>query len=120
MPAFLVSLLQPFFPGVDLKRVRIHRGIPPEIRARSAVTNPAAITVGYTIYVQPGYMDITHPHGIRTLLHELRHIQQYAALGSSFTQEYSKGVRQYGYWRNPFELDAYVVEHRLANALGVA
>lgn len=119
LPRFLIRVLQPFFPGLDLSRVEIQRGIPPEIRARSALEDPAAVTVGYTIYVKPGYMDITHPGGIRALIHELRHVQQYAKLGSSFTRAYSEAIRRHGYWRNPFEVDAYQYERQVARALGV-
>ena len=50
-------------------------------------------------------------HDRLTRLHELVHLKQIRRDGSvRFTCRYLWWLMRYGYWRNPYELEAYTVE----------
>jgi hypothetical protein len=76
-------------------------GLPPRIGGwclgRSSV---AAITLGRTIFLAPGAALAPE-----LLLHELRHVHQFAA-DPAFPLRYVWGSLRHGYARNPYETDA--------------
>lgn len=118
LPKVVRRILQPFF-SVDLSKVRVHQGIPAWLATRAAVPNPAAMSYKYDIYIAPGYADLFKPSGWRTLIHELRHIEQYARLGPGMYNRYRQYAHKQGYWENPFEVDAYRFEAAVASELGI-
>jgi len=86
----------------ELGEARWRRGgLPPRIGGwclgRRSV---AAITLGRTIFLAPGA-----PLAPELLLHELRHVHQFAA-DRAFPLRYVWGSLRHGYARNPYETDA--------------
>ena len=86
----------------ELAEARWRRGgLPPRIGGwclgRSSV---AAITLGRTIFLAP-----RAPLAPELLLHELRHVHQFAA-DRAFPLRYVWGSLRHGYARNPYETDA--------------
>ncbi|HET9799945.1 MAG TPA: DUF4157 domain-containing protein [Gemmatimonadaceae bacterium] len=86
----------------ELGEARWRRGgLPPRIGGwflgRPSV---AAITLGRTIFLAPGA-----PLAPELLLHELRHVHQFAA-DRAFPLRYVWGSLRHGYARNPYETDA--------------
>lgn len=88
---------------------------------RVAGTEIAATTIGDTIYFrQPERFDPDSPEGLALLAHEIRHVEQYAALGGilGFALHY---VRQFwggGYGTNiSFEDEAYAIQRVVADHL---
>ena len=118
LPGIVRRVLQPFF-KVDLRKVRVYQGIPEWLVKRSAVQNPAAMSYRYNIYVAPGYADLFKPSGWRTLIHELRHVEQFDREGSAMYTRYRGFTGQRGYWANPYEQDAYRFEKAVAAKLGL-
>jgi hypothetical protein len=96
LPAQLVAE----FPELAGARWR-RGGLPPRIGGwclgRSSV---AAITLGRTVWLAPAAPLIPE-----LLLHELRHVAQFAG-GWSFPLRYAWGTLRWGYHRNPYEVDA--------------
>jgi hypothetical protein len=70
--------LAPYFPGLDLDKIRVQEGIPGYV-----VGNPLAYTEGNRIYFQKGEYDPNSVKGLSDIGHELTHSQQYAQLGSA-------------------------------------
>jgi hypothetical protein len=86
----------------ELGEARWRRGgLPPRVGGwclgRSSV---AAITLGRTIFLAP-----RAPLAPELLLHELRHVHQFAA-DRAFPLRYVLGSLRHGYARNPYEADA--------------
>ena len=119
LPQVVQRVLQPFFPDLDLSKIIVHQGIPEELKRRAASPNPAAISVGNHIYVEPGYASLLTPSGWRVLIHELRHIEQYQREGPEVMRKYKEAHRKYGYWDNPYERDAYRFESIVSEKLGL-
>ncbi len=115
LPPSFIRRYARFFPTLDLRRVRVHVGIPRELAARAGITNPAAISYRYHIYVVPEYADLSSGSGRRVILHELRHIAQWKALGDKLYTSYGE-VNRGGYWKNPYERDAYRYEQLILSA----
>lgn len=118
LPAVVQKILQPFF-SFPLKIVRVHAGIPDWARRLAAGNDPIAVSYKNHIFVKPGYGDLLLPSGWRTLIHELRHIEQWYHEGDAYYQRYSQAHREHGYHGNPYERDAYRFEARVAEALGM-
>lgn len=95
--------LAPYFPGLDLSKIRIFEGIPGYV-----VGNPGAYTEGNNIYFAMGEYDPYSVGGLADIGHELTHSQQYRRLGtvrfqSRYLAEYFK-LRDLGLGHN----DAYL------------
>lgn len=118
LPRWAIVALQPFY-SFPLEKVRIHVGIPEFIRARAATDRPIAVSCRYNIYIDPRYASFRHPTAWRIILHELRHIEQYHRYGEKLYEDYRRFKKTHGYWNNPFEIDAYAFERRVAEALAL-
>lgn len=60
-----------------------------------------------TIFMRPGHLD---DHRLR--IHELVHIEQIERHGAiRFTVLYLWYLLRFGYWLNPFEIEAYGIEN---------
>ena len=118
IPPIVQRILQPFY-HFPLKKVRVHQGIPAWLARKAAIDKPAAMSYKYQVYVSPGYADLKLPSGWRTLIHELRHVEQYHTLGNKMYQNYGQVAARDGYWKNPYEEDAYNFESKVAKALAL-
>jgi hypothetical protein len=89
-------------------------GLPPRIGGWCLGTSTvAAITLYRTIWLSP--RTSLHPE---LLLHELRHVQQFAS-SATFPLQYALESARRGYHRNRFETDAIAyAAHRLHTPLG--
>jgi len=119
LPRRFVERFQRFF-TYDLRKVRIHRGIPARLRALAGCRDPIAVSYRDRIYIAPGYANLNTPSGLRTVLHELRHVDQWARYGDRVYREYARAARAWGYWANPWERDAYRHERRVFRAVSLA
>lgn len=69
----------------------------------------AVATLWDTIYVRPGF----ESHSV-LLLHEQEHIRQMQSEGKfKFTAKYLWYLLRYGYWNNPYEVQAREASYRL-------
>ncbi|MEM4531067.1 MAG: DUF4157 domain-containing protein [Thermofilaceae archaeon] len=118
LPRAVQAVLQPFF-SFPLSIVRVHSGIPEWAYQLSSGKDPIAISYKNHIFVKPGYADLLLPSGWRTLIHELRHIEQWYKMGDAFYRDYTQAHQKHGYHGNPYERDAYRHEARVARALGL-
>jgi hypothetical protein len=116
LPPEFIERWKRFFPSLDLRRVRVHWGIPARLTRLAGIPNPAAVSYRYHIYVDPRYADLNSPHGTRVILHELRHVAQWRAFGDRLYTMYQEANRR-GYWRNPLEQDAYRYERLILAAV---
>ncbi|MGH9820902.1 MAG: DUF4157 domain-containing protein [Pyrinomonadaceae bacterium] len=98
LPENIIRILSPYFPNVDLSRVRISIGIPALLR-RAARIPPVAITIGRRIYFAhrgAGGFDPDTFEGIELIAHELTHVRQFrafktrAGFGLSYLGEYRR------------------------------
>lgn len=117
LPRVLQKILRPFFPDLDLSQVRVHLGIPPELKRASVTGAPAATSWRNHIFIEPGYANLYSPSGWRVLIHELAHVQQWAREGDQMYQRYRNVTEKVGYWDNPYEKEAYHVEGKVIQAL---
>lgn len=61
-----------------------------------------------TIYVMPGF-----EHDQRLLRHERKHLEQIESDGRlTFSIKYLWWLYRYGYWRNPYEVEARAAESK--------
>lgn len=126
-----IARLQPLFPGLDLKRIRVrNRCRLPSNRFRQS-GSIYAMTFGYTIYWRD-QLDESDPVDLVKLIHEVVHVDQVRRFGSesSFACEYGKGYIEGGgvlpdyigapsaYHRNPLESEAYSFEAQFRNTAG--
>jgi hypothetical protein len=99
-PMPLPSELRARYPELDDARWR-RGGLPVRIGGwclgRATVSG---ITLGRTIWLAPGV-----PFAPELLLHELRHVHQFAS-DRAFPLRYVWGSLRHGYTRNPYERDA--------------
>ena len=111
------EILEPFFPALDLKRVRLI-----EDAHIWGIRSIAGITFGRRVYLS-GRIDSTSPIDLSLLLHELRHVEQYARRTQPlFAICYLWGYVLHGfrYARIPLERDAFAFEARHRDALVAA
>jgi hypothetical protein len=99
-PARLPDSVLARYPELGEARWR-RGGLPPRVGGwclgRASVS---AITLGRTIWLAPRV-----PFAPELLLHELRHVHQFAA-DRAFPLRYVWGSLRHGYARNPYETDA--------------
>jgi hypothetical protein len=100
VPMTLPAELRARYPELDDARWR-RGGLPVRIGGwclgRATVSG---ITLGRTIWLAPGV-----PFAPELLLHELRHVHQFAS-DRAFPLRYVWGSLRHGYTRNPYERDA--------------
>lgn len=122
LPPEAMRLLQPFFPGFDLRRVCVREGIP-----RYVIGDPLGYTDRDTIYLQRGGYQPETIHGLALLAHEIAHCQQYDRYGTwrfraRYLGEYFKHRRRgmnhvAAYWNISFEAQARAVEDLVIETL---
>lgn len=118
----IVAVLAPFFPDLDLARVRIHHGIPFYVRG-----NPIGYTDRYRIYLDHGAYRVDTIDGIALLAHEIVHTRQYRDYGTwtfrllyfyFYAMNLLRGMsRKEAYLNVPFEIEAREVEARVHLAM---
>jgi hypothetical protein len=122
LPSEAIRLLQPFFPGFDLRRVHVREGIP-----RYVISDPIGYAERDTIYLQRGAFQPETIHGLALLAHEIAHCQQYDRYGTwrfrvRYLGEYFRNRRRgmnhaAAYWHISFEVQARIVEDLVAETL---
>jgi hypothetical protein len=115
LPPCVHSRLKPYFPDIDLSRVRIFEGIPFYVHG-----DPPAYTEGNHIFFKKGSYDPNSVTGLAAIGHELTHTRQAAQLGFTrfakrYLQEYfenrAAGMNDFdAYWNISFEIEARKVE----------
>lgn len=126
LPLEVQQLLAPYFPDLDLSRVRIFEGIPRYVTI-TAAAEPVGYTDGWKIYFAPGFYRIDTPQGLALIAHEIAHCRQYHELGKwNFRAKYLAAYFQnrrdgmdakIAYAQIPFEIEARAVESRVLLAL---
>lgn len=122
IPEEIVALLSPFFPEVNLDKIRIWEGIPFYVRG-----NPIGYADREQIYFEPGAFRADTIEGLALLAHEIAHCRQYRALGpwrfrfrylSYYLRNLLQGMsRKEAYLNVPFEIEAREVETEVYHAL---
>ncbi len=126
LPLEVQQLLAPFFPGFDLRRIRIYEGIPRYVAATSTI-EPIGYTDRHRIYLAPGVYRVDSVEGLALLAHEITHCRQYKELGTwrfraKYLTAYFKNRRQgmtgqTAYLNIPYEIEAREVEAKVFAAL---
>ncbi len=126
LPLEVQQLLAPFFPGLELSRVRIHEGIPRYISVLAAA-EPIGYTDGWKIYFAAGFYRIDTPEGLALIAHELVHCRQYHELGAwrfrakylaAYFQNRRDGLdAKAAYAQIPFEIEARAIERQVLSML---
>ena len=99
-PMTLPAALRAQYPELDDARWR-RGGLPVRIGGWClGQATVSGITLGRTIWLAPGV-----PFAPELLLHELRHVHQFAS-DRAFPLRYVWGSLRHGYMRNPYETDA--------------
>lgn len=122
LPREVQQLLAPFFPGFDLGRVRLHRGIPRYVLVAGAI-KPIGYTDRYQIYLAPEAYRIDSAEGLALLAHEITHCRQYKEHGTwrfrakyiaAYFQNRRRGLNaQAAYLNIPFEIEAREIETKV-------
>ncbi len=122
LPAEVVLLLAPFFPGFDLSRLRVYEGIP-----RYVIGDPVGYADRDRIYLAPGAYRIDTIEGLALIAHEVTHCRQYRQHGTwrfrfHYLAAYFKNRlcglnHHHAYRRIPFEIEARDVEAEVYRAL---
>ena len=122
LPEEVVALLTPFFPELDLSRVRVCEGIP-----RYVVGHPVGYADRYKIYFAPGVYRVDTIEGLALIAHEVAHCLQYQRHGAwrfraRYLAAYFKnrmcGMNHLRAYRSiSFEIEAREVEAQVFRAL---
>jgi hypothetical protein len=112
MDAALAEKLKPWFPDLDVRRVRlVHNG--PVSWFVSGVLRQGAMTIAPFIFFGRHRFDATKPGSLALLAHELKHIEQYRTMGHlRFLWTYLHDRRRAGgYSRDlPLEVEPYALQ----------
>lgn len=122
LPREVRQLLAPFFPHLNLARIRIHEGIPFYVRG-----GPLGYADRNRIYLAPGAYRVDTLAGLALLAHELAHCEQYRRLGTwrfrarygwAYARNRWRGMSaQEAYLQIPFEIEAREIEATVQLAL---
>ena len=119
MEAKLVESMKPWFPALDLDRVRlVHKG--PMAWFVRTVLRQGAMTIAPFVFFGKHHFDPDSPRSLALLAHELKHIEQYAAMGHiRFVWTYLRDRRRAGgYSRDlPLEIEPYALQDEVRYAL---
>lgn len=119
MDAKTVETLTPWFPGLDIPRVRLVRSGPGAWFVRS-VLRQGAMTIAPFVFFGKHAFSPDSPSSLALLAHELKHIEQYHAMGHlRFLWTYTLDRRRAGgYSRDlPLEVDPYALQAEVLRAL---
>src|SRR5262245_29757556 len=122
LPEEVVALLTPFFPGIDLSRIRVCEGIP-----RYVGGGPVGYADRYRIYFAPGAYRVDTIEGLSLIAHEVAHCLQYQKYGAwrfraryiaAYFKNRMRGMNHLKAYRSiPFEIEAREVEAQIYRAL---
>lgn len=122
LPEHAIKLLAPFFPELDLKKIRVRAGIPWYVPMRAD-----AYTNRHRIYFAPGKYDADSREGLALIAHELAHCAQYQTHGTwrfrlLYVSSWLAQLIQHrsfasAYLENRFEVDARVMAARVYDEL---
>lgn len=122
LPLEVQQLLAPFFPGLDLSRVRIHEGIPRYVSI-AAAAEAIGYTDGWHIYFAPECYRIDSPESLALIAHEIAHCRQYHELGkwrfrakylAAYFQNRRNGMdAKTAYAQIPYEIEARQIERKV-------
>ena len=122
LPREVQQLLARFFPGFDLRRVRIIEGIP-----RYVIATPIGYADRNNIYLASEYYRVDTAEGLALIAHEITHCRQYQQLGAwrfraKYLAAYFKNRRSgmphdQAYLQIPFEIEAREVEREVYAAM---
>ncbi|MBS1791002.1 MAG: DUF4157 domain-containing protein [Acidobacteria bacterium] len=126
LPLEVQQLFAPFFPDLDLYRIRIFEGIPRYVTV-AAATEPIGFTDEWKIYFAPGYYRIDTAEGLALIAHEITHCRQYRQFGkwgfrtkylSAYLQNRRNGMTdKTAYEQIPFEIEARDIERQVLSAM---
>ncbi|MBK9316200.1 MAG: hypothetical protein IPM55_18455 [Acidobacteria bacterium] len=112
-------ILQPYFPDVDLGRVRLRGKIPWYV-----FDKPAGYTDRYSIYIDPATIPVDPLDQFALLAHEIEHTRQYLQYGTwrfrclyvlSYLKNRYRGLKHRQAYQNiDFEIEACRAESRVA------
>ena len=122
LPEEVVALLTPFFPGLDLNRIRVCEGIP-----RYVVGDPVGYADRYRIYFARGAYRVDTIEGLSLIAHEVAHCLQYQRHGAwrfrarylaAYFKNRLRGMNHLRAYRSiPFEVEAREAEDHVYRAL---
>jgi uncharacterized protein DUF4157 len=125
LPDEVVALLTPFFPELDLSRIRVCEGIPRYVRGGPA--SPLGYADRYKIYFAPGVYSIDTIEGLALIAHEVAHCLQYQRHGAwrfrarylaAYFKNRLRGMSHLRAYRSiPFEIEARAAEEQVYRAL---
>ena len=108
------ALLQPFFPGVNLNRLKIYTGLP-WLWGRGSVD---AFTYGNNQYYYGDRFNQMTRDGIALTGHETEHTDQFRRIGTYvFGIRYLINSFRFGYYDNPFEAAARDMGSRVGGSI---
>jgi hypothetical protein len=115
--------LRPWFPGLDLDRVRLIESGPLCWFVRS-VLGQGAMTIDPWVFYGRDRFDSGSAASVALLAHELKHVEQYRRLGHArFLLGYLRDLASNGfrYSRNlPLEAECYALQAEVELALGAS
>jgi hypothetical protein len=125
LPEEVVALLTPFFPELDLSRIRVCEGIPRYVRSGPA--SPVGYADRYKIYFAPGVYRVDTIEGLALIAHEVAHCLQYQRHGpwrfrarylAAYFKNRLRGMDHLSAYRGiPFEVEAREAEEQVYRAL---
>lgn len=125
LPEEVVALLTPFFPELDLSRIRICEGIPRYVMGGPA--SPVGYADRYKIYFAPGVYRADTIEGLALIAHEVAHCLQYQRHGpwrfrmrylAAYFKNRMRGMSHLRAYRGiPFEIEAREAEGQVYRAL---
>ncbi len=125
LPQEARQILAPFFPGFDLGRISIYKGIPWYV-----VGKPIGYADRNKIFLAPEAYRFDTIEGLSLIAHEITHCRQYSQHGTwlfraRYLKEYFRNrlrgmTRREAYFYNPFEIEAREMEEEVYLALFTA
>jgi predicted SprT family Zn-dependent metalloprotease len=125
LPEDVVALLTPFFPELDLSRIRVCEGIQRYVRGGPA--GPVGYADRYKIYFAPGVYHVDTIEGLALIAHEVAHCLQYQRHGAwrfrarylaAYFKNRLRGMSHLKAYRSiPFEIEAREAEEQVYRAL---
>jgi hypothetical protein len=120
LPQEVAMVLQPWFPKLDLGKVRLVRQGFVCWLVRTVIKK-AAMTVSYNVFLGTGSYDPTNPYFLALLAHELKHVEQFQQYGFvGFLVRYFWDLMRNGFRYSPdlpLEAEAYDLERRFLASL---
>jgi hypothetical protein len=119
MDAATAAILKPWFPGLDLAKVRIVTSGPGCWFVRNVIRQ-GAMTVAPFVLFGKDTLDPAKASSLALLAHELKHIEQYKQMGHfRFLTTYIRDRQRAGGYRRdlPLEVEPYALQAVVREAL---